>query len=205
MSEQFNEQISEFIDDELSAEECEFFVRRLQRDEASRGRYMRYQLIGAALRGEHVHPESAKDLAKLRGRLRRALDEPPQARFAGARGLSASHWAAGLGIAASVALAAILGLRLTGFEPELEAAVADAATPSYVVPPSNADTGQLISVPVRLTELQYLMHHGGFTSGLNRNLMHSSVVAGQESVADEGTEAAAQAASGQAPGSDSVD
>ena len=44
MSDQFKEQISQFIDDEMSVEEGEFFVRRLQRDDEAR------QMATAAMR-----------------------------------------------------------------------------------------------------------------------------------------------------------
>ena len=45
-------QISAMFDGELTAAECELLARRLTRDEALRGQWSRYALIGAALRAE---------------------------------------------------------------------------------------------------------------------------------------------------------
>ena len=52
MTEKIHDQISAFIDDELSEQESAFLVRRLERDTDARHRAMRYMLIGNALRGE---------------------------------------------------------------------------------------------------------------------------------------------------------
>src|SRR5688572_1240292 len=45
-------QLSAMFDGELTAAECELLARRLTRDEALRGQWSRYALIGAALRAE---------------------------------------------------------------------------------------------------------------------------------------------------------
>ena len=52
MTESIQDQVSAFIDDELSAEECAFFVRRLERDPEARRQLIRYTTMGAVLRGE---------------------------------------------------------------------------------------------------------------------------------------------------------
>ena len=52
MSGKIEDQISAFTDDELSAEECEFLVRRLERDPESREKVLRYAAIGSAIRGD---------------------------------------------------------------------------------------------------------------------------------------------------------
>ena len=57
MSEQIHDHVSAFIDDELSAEECAFLVRRFERDPEAREKLVRYSLIGSALREELPHPE----------------------------------------------------------------------------------------------------------------------------------------------------
>ena len=57
MTGQIQEQISAFSDDELSPEECEFLVRRLERDSESREKVQSYAVIGAALRGELLGPD----------------------------------------------------------------------------------------------------------------------------------------------------
>ena len=179
MTEQFNEQISQFIDDEMSSEESDFFVRRLQNDAQARRQFLRYQLIGAAVRGENSHPVAA-DLGR---RLEQALEHE-----ASALRRQAARWpqlAAGAGIAASVALVAVFGLRFVNLGPDsLLASAGDALAevdpPSYVVPPSVVEAQQLVRVSAEVTGIQYLIHHARYSSGVSRTIMQSSVIAAQE-------------------------
>jgi len=179
MTEQINDQISAFIDDELSAEESALLVRRFERDSSARAQALRYTMIGAALRGEVLEPHSSV----LRRRITAALDGavPTTER-------AAPRWAAryarpllGLGIAAAVAVAAIGTLRLVN-----EAGVApggagggvvlardQAVPPSYVVPQDATPSGPVTS-PIRLTN--YLIHHSEYASGLGRASVSSNVV-----------------------------
>jgi negative regulator of sigma E activity len=186
MNDQFHEQTSLFVDDELTAEECEFFVRRLQRDPDSRGRLVRYQLIGAALRGEL----KTTDPDVLRRRLQAAMDgvgasqsaRPRRERVGYARFFKP---ALGLAIAASVTVAALLMLRTSGMNGASEAPISGIASletsadglgeqgASYVVPPG-IDPRRLASPPVRLTN--YMMQHGEYASRLSRTSVHSNVV-----------------------------
>lgn len=185
MSEHIDEQISEFIDDEMSAEECEFFVRRLARDDGARVRYLRYQLIGAAMRGEHLRANAAG----LGQRIAAARDEFTAPVRAGGFGwFTAGRAAIGAGIAASVALVAVLGLRLTAVDPAADGfasgfadGLAASEAPSYVVPAASAETPPLVPLQAEVAGIQYLIHHTGYSSGLNRTIMRSSVVAGPES------------------------
>src|SRR5215470_44909 len=114
MTEQISDQISAFIDDELSDEESAFLLRRFERDADARNRAARYTMIGAALRDELVGP----DHSILRRRISVALTgtAPPAQQRPAAR----LQWrylrpAVGVGIAATVAVAAILGLRAVNF------------------------------------------------------------------------------------------
>ena len=111
MTEQINDQISAFIDDELPDQESAFLLRRFERDPEAHGQALRYTLIGSALRNELLGP----DPAILRRRIAVALAGKaplpatrPQARWQSryARPLL------GFGIAASVAVAAIVGMRM---------------------------------------------------------------------------------------------
>ena len=52
MTEERDSQLSAMFDDELPGGECELLARRLSRDEALRGQWSRYAMIGAALRAE---------------------------------------------------------------------------------------------------------------------------------------------------------
>ena len=107
MSEQFQEHVSAFMDDELPAEECAFLVRRLERDPEFRDRALRYSVIGAAMRGELLNPDP--DL--LRRRVREELDGIPSTGRERMSPAASSRLirpaAAGFGIAAAVALAAL--------------------------------------------------------------------------------------------------
>jgi sigma-E factor negative regulatory protein RseA len=177
MSDQFHEQISEFVDDEMSADESEFFVRRLQRDEQARHRYLRYQLIGAAVRGEYRHP-GATDLGR---RLEQAIE-----RDEAEVGQSGPRWrrlASGTGIAASVALAVIFGFVVLGPEPP-ESGAADLSTwqsaPSLVPAETAVDPALLARAPEQVTGIQYMMHHARYSSGMFRTIAQSNVVATQE-------------------------
>lgn len=181
MSDKFHEQISEFIDDEMSIEESEFFVRRLQRDESAREQYLRYLLIGAAVRGEYLHP-GAEDLGR---RLEQALDNDEIAQ----RGVR-SGWArlaSGAGIAASVALVAVLGLRYVSLGPDAFPGTTDADEspgqldpPSYVVPEATASSQEFVRVQADLTGIQYLIQHARYSPGMSRTIMQSSMIAAQE-------------------------
>jgi sigma-E factor negative regulatory protein RseA len=182
MSEHFDEQISEFIDDEMSAGECEFFVRRLQRDEAARGRYLRYQLIGAAMRGEHLQHNASE----LQGRLARALAEDAASSSETGRGIVGTRLVAGAGIAAGLLLFAAIGFgiaelgRFPGSDTEDFSASATKAPSMVATPARSGDAGAFAGSPSQVTGIQYLLHHTVYSSGLNRTIMQSGLVAARE-------------------------
>ena len=183
MTDQINDQISAFIDNELSADESALLVRRFERDPESRTRAMRYTLIGASLRGELLEPHPSV----LRQRVAAALSgggvAPSSAK---PRERWVNRWAhplLGVGIAATVAIVAVGTLRLlneAAFAPvdatplaAIPLQVSDPVNaPIYVVPP-DADQ-QSSAVAPRLAN--YLMHHGEFASGLTRTSVNSNVV-----------------------------
>lgn len=182
MTEQIRQQVSLFVDDELSGEECEFFVRRMQRDREARNLYMRYQVIGDAIRGEHINANHAV----LRARLQDALtqpDAPAIRRFPGFAS-QALKAVAGAGIAAGVAAAAIVFLQADVNAPT-SGAIAGAPLadqrlerlepPSYVVP-LQAPSMPVVEPQISLTGLQYLMHHGGHASSLSRTVVHTNML-----------------------------
>lgn len=195
MTDKINDQISAFIDDELSDQECAFLVRRFEHDTVARGQAVRYTMIGSALRNELLRP----DPAILLRRISSALDgaAAPAAHAPPAAAAQSRHWSArvvrplaGLAIAAGVASIAILGLRQLNDTP-LSAAgpavvakeAADVAEPpSYVVPRDVAE-GHPVMPTIRLTN--YLVHHGEYASGLSRTSVHSNVVTAPEMLLDE--------------------
>ena len=185
MSEQIHDQVSAFIDDELSAEECAFLVRRFERDPESRTRLVRYSLIGSALRGELFPP----DPDALRRRVYDALNgAPAAARQPAAAAVSAPpaprtgqrRWArpaAGVGVAASVAVVSLLVFRNFNQAEDVESApitVFSAIVPTDSV---QAVQGNAPVPPIRLTN--YLLHHGEYAR-LSRTSVHSTVVGSME-------------------------
>ena len=186
MSEQIQDQISAFTDDELSAEECAFLVRRLERDSKSRDKVLRYSIIGAALRGDLPNP----DPDVLRRKLWAELDGVRPAQSAGNLSPARSGLfrpAVGLGIAASVAVAALALLNVVNRPGDVSDPVAQVAgtaadvglaeQPSYVVPREVA--GPLAVGDVRLTN--YLISHGQYASGLGRTSIHTNVISNEAS------------------------
>jgi len=173
MTEQINDQISAFIDDELSEEESALLVRRFERDASARAQVLRYTMIGAAMRGEMLDPNSSV----LRRRITAALDGAVPATER-----SVPRWSAryarpllGVGIAAAVAVAAIGTLRLvneSGVAPNAATGGAVVAgdqvvAPSYVVPQDATPSGPVTN---------YLIHHSEYASGLGRASVSSNVV-----------------------------
>jgi sigma-E factor negative regulatory protein RseA len=192
MTEQISDQISAFIDDELSDEESAFLLRRFERDADARNRAARYTMIGAALRDE-----LSPDHSILRRRIAVALTGTvPSTQQRPAARLQWRYFrpAVGVGIAATVAVAAIVGLRAVnvahvgapGVPATVNAPLQTRATepvPSYVVPPEASDTpvvpvASMATGTVRLTN--YVMHHSEYASRLNRQSVHANVVGAAE-------------------------
>lgn len=185
MSEHFDEQISEFIDDEMSPEQCEFFVRRLERDDGARARYMRYQLIGAAVRGEHLQHNALE----LRQRLDAALARDTSVAPARKPFAAGHRLVAGTGIAAGLALFAAIGWGVAMLDepPPVVAGVSAAAvtdaSPTVAMPSLSLDGSAFAG--------QILVTHAGYSSGFNRTPMLSSIISAPEDRADVALQAAA--------------
>jgi negative regulator of sigma E activity len=183
MTESIDLQISAFLDDELSLDECMFLVKRLERDPESRRKTLRYAAIRGAVRGELLDP----DPDVLRRRIGAALEgvhlpvrAEPQAAALGQRLFGP---AIGAGIAASVAVVALLALNSgrNSVESTNEAAVAEQMAPAETQP----DVTPTYIVPVRAGEqpfirlTNYLVQHNQFTPAIRRASMNASVVGEQ--------------------------
>lgn len=181
MTDQINDQISAFIDNELSADESALLMRRFERDTEACARAMRYTLIGSSLRGELLEPHPSV----LRQRISAALSGNAAPSAPRAREPWKDRWARpllGLGIAATVAIVAIGTLRSLN-EASLPPGnvvtsggfpLTVSSEPAYVVP-QPTDPSR-VGAPIRLTN--YLMHHGEFASGLTRTSVNSNVLGG---------------------------
>lgn len=187
MSEQIHEQISAFLDDELSAEESAFLVRRLSSDALARRQTVRYATIGSVLREDAVLSNSTL----LRDRIHAVLDgvpvNPSAVGSASRRSGRYTRMAATAGVAGAVAVMSLLGLRALNDDlPESSRVQSATVAPgawtepdSYVVPGDNTRTTQVAAPPIRLTN--YLMQHGNYASTLNRTSVHSHVIGKLES------------------------
>jgi len=177
--------MSAFLDDELADSEAELLLRRLPGDEELRRVARCYLLTGQALRGENL---AGIDLA---GRVAAALDD--ETTYAGVEAETArSRWlrpTAGVAVAATVAVVALMGLQNTGevTGPETVTADTPAEAPSavpldgaaegyaYTVPADAQVTARpLTAVPARLTN--YMISHGERAGTLTRSGMHSRIV-----------------------------
>jgi len=170
----------------LSRDECEFFVRRLSLDAAARRRLLRYHTIGAALRGELLGPDPdilrRRISASLEGVHLPSRPEPVAARTYH-RYLRP---ALGAAIAASVAIAALLVLRVTpSGVPAVDSTVADGGqmspSPAATVT-SDLPRGYVIpaifSGQYSMTMTDYIMQHNQYAPAI-RNLSINSSVAGE--------------------------
>lgn len=167
-------QLSALFDGELPTQQAEMVIRRALKDGSLRGRWERYALIGACLRGEPLaHAGTREPSVADRVRLRLAAEaehgEPavvPAA--AGATARPRLNWSRGLmggAIAASVALVSVVLVRSipqAGLVPgELVArtaapAVIEAAPPrSYTTPGENAPAARRLDQPLA----HYLVAH----------------------------------------------
>ncbi len=193
MADQIQDQISAFADDELTREECQFLVRRLERDPESREKVARFAVIGAALRGELLDP----DPDVLRNRVRQILEGVS---LAARTATDSPGWAArmirpvlGASIAAGVAALGLLALNYNsqvssgGRAPIMAAQQATVGEPnrqalSYVVPQDAgialAGAEQIVQTPIILTN--YLVRHGNVAFGIGRQSIYSNVVSGQD-------------------------
>ncbi|MCC7197929.1 MAG: sigma-E factor negative regulatory protein [Gammaproteobacteria bacterium] len=140
MTDPLKEQLSAFLDGELPAAEAELFLKRLERDDSLVAALSRYSLIGDAMRAEGGI-EAARPVAS---RVSAAIAREPALPAAGVGSASPRGWrrhVAGLSVAASVALAAVVLVGRFGTggpeSPAVVAAVAPApespATSSVVV------------------------------------------------------------------------
>lgn len=174
------------MDDELSGEECAFLVRRLERDPDARNKLIRYNLIGSTLRGELVQPDPDMLHRRVHDALTGVTPQARPAAVAGAPDWRQRKWvnpAFGVGVAATVAMAALFTVRAWNdggidaneatFSQPLRAN-ASADVPSYVVPREPQDNRVTAPPQIRLTN--YLMHHGEYASRLSRTSVHSNVV-----------------------------
>jgi sigma-E factor negative regulatory protein RseA len=163
-------QLSAMFDGELSGAECELIARRLARDEALRSQWSRYSMIGAAIRAERgvaLHDRLAwrvqsviaqepaygdgADIGATNARTAAVVPAEVLRRAASRRWNRFTRPLVGAGIAASVAAAAILLLRVQGGSGALVAEETAAPTQSILLAPAaSAPVSATQAVPERV-------------------------------------------------------
>ncbi|MGH8494901.1 MAG: sigma-E factor negative regulatory protein [Gammaproteobacteria bacterium] len=174
MSDKIRDQISAFLDGELPVRECDLLLRRMRRDGELRRTFDRYGLIGDAVRDSI--PGVPQGL--LRDRVMHVVhDEQP---FAARSGIW-RKWgrvlqpAAGIAVAASVAVVAVLSLRSSDPLPPPPASAANSADPAlYVTVPEPTYTAPATVPPTRLTN--YLMNHSQYATTFGRKAMQTRIL-----------------------------
>ena len=134
MNDAIKMQISAFVDGELPQNEAELLLRRLCQDGELRQQAAEYMAVGRVMRGERT----VAGMAQLRQRIAAELDDQNVQQEASDEPATQSRFVrplAGFAIAATVALAALIGLQqvpvVTDDEPP---AVAETVDGGYTVP-----------------------------------------------------------------------
>lgn len=168
MNDAIKMQISAFVDGELPQNEAELLLRRLCQDGQLRAQAAEYMSVGRIMRGERA----IVGMAQLRQRIAAELDDKDFQHDAAAKPTAPAHFVrpvAGIAIAASVALVAVLGLQQMSGTPEVTEqaapAVAEAADTSYTVPQVEED-------PLR----DYFLSHSATASYLGAGSFNARLV-----------------------------
>jgi sigma-E factor negative regulatory protein RseA len=201
------EQLSAFLDGELPEAETTLLLKRLERDDDLRGALSRYSLIGAVLRTDGDVP-AARHVAS---RVSAAIAREPSLDRAGRRA-GASRWlrpAAGLAVAASVAMATIVLLpqwvggetgtvvvastgsetTVTGDGGMLANAPVVPVVATFDEPAQTYTTPQALpeaTVPLSSAQLaSYLVAHSEYTSPLSRSSLVTGAMADEAPATDQ--------------------
>jgi sigma-E factor negative regulatory protein RseA len=168
MNEAIKMQLSAFVDGELPQNEAELLLRRLCQDADLRQQAAEYMAMGRVMRGER----SVVGMAKLRQRIAATIDDKELQQEFAATKVAAPKFVrplAGVAIAASVALAALLGLQQMSEVPNQPDAsrqtVAGAEVDSYTVPVRDDD-------PLR----DYYLSHSASASYIGADSINARLV-----------------------------
>ena len=161
-------QLSAMVDDELEDMENELVLRRLSRDSDARDRWERYHLISDVMQG---HVPAALDTG-FAARIRQAIEAEPLSQPA-AKPLPAWYKpVTGFGLAASVALMALFGLKLNQTD-TLQPTTPFAATTTSLSTSTASRPIQTVATarptdpagePFEARLNHYLVNHNGYAS-----------------------------------------
>ena len=170
MNDAIKMQISAYVDGELPQNEAELLLRRMCQDRELRQQAAEYLSMGRLIRGE----PSVAGIDRLRDRISASLDDKPAQEELVITSSAAPRYVrplAGAAIAATVAVAALVGLQQFSGAPEGDAAtsgetVADAVDDSaYTVPDQYDDQLR-----------DYFLRHSASSSHLGVNSINARLV-----------------------------
>jgi sigma-E factor negative regulatory protein RseA len=193
-----HEQLSALLDGELSEAEAAMVVRRVARDDALRSAALRYSLIGDALRGDLPAGRPADLVTRVRAELDSVpAPAPREAAKAPARAGRLLSYGAGVAVAASVALVALVALPGRQQEALPPLAANEVASPVAEIRPDLRAVAQPVFTraagggPDRLT--RYYVNHTEFAPAMSgRGALTRLIMIQPEPVVGE--EAGAEAA-----------
>ena len=168
MNDAIKMQISAYVDGELPQNEAELLLRRMCQDRELRQQAAEYLGMGRAIRGERV----IAGMEKLRERVSAALDDTVLHEELAVADSTVPRFfrpVAGVAIAATVALAALIGLQQLTAVPEEDALIDDAAATAtndgYTVPDQDDDLLR-----------DYYLSHGDTSSYFGANSINARLV-----------------------------
>ena len=164
MKDTLNEQISALVDDELDPNEQALLLRQLSRDESLRRQFARYQLASDALRDtlpDQIDPE-------FHTRIQDALQDEATPQAAATQHLQRLYKpVAGLAIAASVAVVAVLSLQAVHQSTDTTPTVASAPAHTDFIRAEGQSPEDRTATPARDLDA-YLVNHNEFA--VNRGM-----------------------------------
>lgn len=176
MNDALKMQISAFVDGELSENESELLLRRLSQDAEMRRQVDEYLLIGRLIRREQEVP----GMADLRHRIAAALGEERPVEAPAAVPAARRRFLkpiAGVAVAASVALVALIGLRQVE-APDMPggALAARTAAPAGEAVAYTEPRPAAVERPSEML-MQYYLSHGATSADLGANGILTRLVA----------------------------
>lgn len=132
------ERLSALVDHETDTFETRRLIDELMKSEEDRSQWARYHLIGDCLRGGMTRIAPEDFLARVREGI--ASDEPHHVKAAPSLALRWLKPVAGVGVAATVAVASLLGLRMLTTE-------GGDATPAIAIEATPAPETEVVTAP----------------------------------------------------------
>lgn len=160
-----NEQLSAFLDDELSTGEEELLLRRLDRDAGHRQRLARFAAIGQLMRGHGPAVNTDELSERIGAALQAETAHAGSSRSWG--GLAVAGVAAAAGVVVLTGLLSLGSVSLDG--PQLAQEIQPVVQTAELQPAERVPLGA-----ARLTG--YLVAHGDYAGGLARQVVSSHVV-----------------------------